>query len=166
MLRCSCYSRFPYMQDHKWKLSEQDTHIYLLSWFLSLIATYIWNLVIRPHRSWPCVFQCFSRLTGHKGELNMNMHANLISSLCNQLKVVFNIEETMFFFWVPNDFHADLKHFCFWQIRGHKRKEGTKLWGRQFKDKVGKQSKNWIEEEKGVLLCAGKKQSRGGGLEY
>ena len=89
MLGCTYYWRFSYLQDHKYQLTEHETLIYLFSWLLSPLATYIWNSIISLHKSWPCVFQCFSSLTGHKGELNMNMHANLISSLCNQLKVVF-----------------------------------------------------------------------------
>lgn len=156
MLVCAHYSRFPYLQDHKWKLPEHETYIYLLSWFLSLVATYIWNSVISPQHELTYAFQCFSRLTGHKGELNMNMHANLISSLCNQLKVVFNIEETVFFFLVSTN---NFQHFCFWQIRGHTREDHTKLWERQFKEKVGKeQNLNWGRERGAALYRKGTKQ--------
>lgn len=156
MLGYTHFSRFRYFQDHKCKLSEHKTHIYLLSRLFSLLATYIWSSLISPHKSWPCMSQCFSSLTGHKGELNMSMHANLISSLCNQLKVVFNIEETVFFLLSTNWISTDMKHFCFWQIRGRTKEEGAKLRERQLKEKVGKQKLGkrkrccWVPERKTV----------------
>lgn len=131
---------------------DHETRLYFLNYPLSLLATYIWSSVICPHKSWPGMFLCFSSLTSHKGELNVNMHANLISSLCNQLQI---IERKRCFSQVWTEFPQIWSTFASGRLEDA-REQSTKLWKRRLKEKVGKQRDEtelrkrccWVQERK------------------